>query len=106
MILEAFSEVLHDRYRRHGQASEDILRQWLFDYLGQPVDETCQISRVLHTEIELSPGLSGEPRFVGKSPSGQILLESLFQYCKSYENWQFSRWLHHLRASDFPLADC
>lgn len=123
MILEAFSEVLHECYRRNEQSAEAVLQDWILGYLRAPLDPTDQVSRVLHTEIGyLDPALSVESPpeesqhypeqnapyqgFFGKSYSGQILLESLFEYCKSYENWQFSRWLHHLRASDFPFADC
>ncbi len=118
MILEAFSDVLHECYRRNEQSAEAVLQEWLLGYLRAPLDQADHISRVLHTEIGyLDPDLTAESAnfhqesksfqgFFGKSYSGQILLESLFEYCKSYENWQFSRWLHHLRASDFPFADC
>jgi hypothetical protein len=113
LILEAFSDTLNECYRRNEQSAEAVLQEWLLGYLRAPVDSSDHVSRVLHTEIGyLDPNLPSESQttsmqgFFGKSTSGQILLESLFEYCKSYENWQFSRWLHHLRASDFPFADC
>ena len=43
----------------------------------------------------------GERHFEGLSRSGKVLLKSLTSYCVSYDHWQFSRWLHNLRASDF-----
>ena len=38
---------------------------------------------------------------VPNSKSGEILLNSLYLYCDSYEQWQFSRWLHHLKPHNF-----
>lgn len=101
MILEAFSQQLRERYGQH-LSSEQILHQWLLSILCQPADCADHVSRVIHTEIEIQ-SRQGQTGFVGTSDSGQRLLESLYQYCRSYEQWQFSRWLHHMRASDFPI---
>jgi hypothetical protein len=100
VILEAFSGQLQDQFGR-GRSPEQILHDWLLEILTQPANAQDQIGRVIHTEIELFQH-NEETCFRGVSPSGRRLLESLYGYCRSYENWQFAKWLHHLRASDFP----
>jgi hypothetical protein len=70
-------------------------------HLKHPTPSTeDKVRDVLVAEIELTletPVLL----FQGKSPSGDILLKSLYEYCLSYEDWQYRRWLHEVKASDF-----
>jgi hypothetical protein len=117
VILEAFSQVLQQRFGHTSRSPEHILHNWLYGILKQaepkppypdgktaPDDEVLQvhIARVLHQELSLSE-IHGQIWFEAKTPSGQMLLESLYEYCKSFENWQFRRWLHEVQASDFSL---
>jgi len=99
MILEAFSEVLHRERQRTGQQALDILQRWLLSILSEAVPAD-NIERVIHAEIALAD-LTGQPVFLSKSGSGEILLKSLYTYCDSYEHWQFRRWLHNLNATAF-----
>lgn len=99
MILEAFSDVMKREYRQSCDPVA-ILHDWLESYLERPVDPYDPISQVIHTEIEMIYD-TGERAFEGLSRSGKVLLKSLTSYCISYDHWQFSRWLHDLRASDF-----
>ncbi len=99
MILEAFSEILREQYHL-GRPAEEILHVWLSSHLDEEPQTGNSVGRVLHTEVTRL-NINGETWFAGRSASGNRLLDSLYGYCKSYESWQFSRWLHHLRASDF-----
>jgi hypothetical protein len=101
LILEAFSQRLHQAYQRDID-TEDILHGWLLEILQSPGVEGDLVAKVIHTEVGFHLE-EGDPVFFGKSPTGETLLKTLEEYCKSYEHWQFSRWLHHLRASDFPI---
>lgn len=102
MILEAFSQELQADKNR-GRAPERVLFDWLVGHLLVPAHPHDHVSRVIQTEIALLD-VDGRLGFEGRSASGHTLLQSLFNYCRSYEQWQFSRWLHHMRASDFPLG--
>lgn len=100
MILEAFSKTLKTQFRQKGDAL-NILQEWLGLYLRIPLNPNSgMIHRVIHTEIEMG---NSHPMvlFCGKSPSGDVLLKSLYDYCRSYEDWEYRRWLHTLKASDF-----
>lgn len=105
MILEAFAEVLHQQYHSQHRPAVTVLQAWLQGYLqsylqhpsSEPMDH---IHRVIVTEIQQ---VSTEPWcvFAGKSPSGSTLLASLYDYCQSYENWQYRRWLHTVKPTQF-----
>ncbi|MEB3245798.1 MAG: hypothetical protein VKJ06_07435 [Vampirovibrionales bacterium] len=95
-----------------------ILCQWLLDALLSP--PTSNIIRVIHAEIgwradahmldatvlaEDASSIEGAEAlsvgFYGKSVSGRKLLKTLWHYAQSYDHWQFRRWLHEVRPSDF-----
>jgi hypothetical protein len=101
VILEALSKHMHEG-ARNGQKPVDVLHAWLEDVLHFPGRYDHQVSRVIHTEIALLR-VNGAVGFEGRSETGRILLDSMYEYCQSYENWQFTRWLHELRATDFQV---
>lgn len=107
MILEAFSDELHNNTcrvtMRSDRPSEDVLHQWLAKILLHPPADGDHVGNVIHAEIAMVV-IEGQVEFQGRSASGDRLLQSLYEYCISYENWQFSRWLHHIRASDFQVS--
>ncbi len=110
MILEAFSGKLKKDYSGSKQA-EALLHEWLTEILSQKTlketsarnPDEALVHQVIQTEIACVT-MDDDVWFVGRSETGASLLEALYSYCKSYDNWQFSRWLHHLQASDFPRA--
>jgi hypothetical protein len=102
LILKAFSEQLQLECNRE-RKPEHVLFDWLARTLLMPPAPDDVVGKVLHAEIEMID-CNGYPGFEGKNDSGCRLLESLFQFCRSYDHWQFSRWLHEIRASDFSEA--
>ncbi len=104
MILEAFSKYLQNEENLN-RAPERVLFKWLFHLLSLPAEPGDHISQVIHTEIEMvyhdDSETEGYITFEGKSETGVQLLKTLLGYCRSYEHWQFSKWLHHVQASDF-----
>jgi hypothetical protein len=99
LILEAFSTHL----KAHNQPNdppERILMEWLTTALLYPPAPGDMIGKILHTEISRMES-QGYYWFEGKSDTGRELLNTLTQYCRSYDHWQFSRWVHEVRASDF-----
>lgn len=99
MILEAFSQVLHLEREQTGDPAVDILHRWLHRILTQR-ETSDNTTKVIHMEIAMI-AQHGQIAFLGRSPSGERLLNSLYIYCESYENWQFSRWLHDLKPHAF-----
>lgn len=99
MILEAFSECLRAEYSPD-EPSVYVLYRWLTDILSEDPNDGDQISRVIHAEITMQ-NVDSYVVFEGLSKHGDRLLKSLYDYCQSYEDWQFRRWLHRVKASDF-----
>ncbi len=99
MILEAFSRTLRQRWEVGGIPARELLHHWLLEKLSE-ASPSDTISKILHMELEvLSRG--GQFVFLARSPSGKTMLKALYRYCDSYEQWQFSRWLHHVKATAF-----
>lgn len=99
MILEAFSAYLKLEQNRSVQP-EQALMAWLTRILLMPPAPQDMISRVIHTEIRMLE-CDGRTLFEGKSNTGRQLLKSLIHFCRSFDHWQFTRWVHEIRASDF-----
>ncbi len=123
MILEAFAEYLQAADQK--TSATELLGCWLLQKLSAP--PSSAVDRVLHCEISLlssskamskieAEKLDAQPAdsdkklvskrksshfFKGNSPSGAKLLKSLYEYCLSYEQQKWSRWVHSIKASDF-----
>ena len=97
MIIKAFSDHLK-------QFNTDIpptilLSRWLKDHLTKKPED--RISNIIHEELVFIKDKRGFFMIVGKSNSGAVLLESLYNFALSYEQQNFTRWIHNLKASDF-----
>ena len=114
LILEAFAEFLHAA--DPNMPATDVLAQWLWKRLSTP--PANNVDKVLHCEMAIcqaggqatgiSPSSdigSGKKTvtyvFRGTSDSGKRLLKSLYEYCQSYDQQRWARWVHNLKASDF-----
>ena len=97
MIIKAFSEYLKT-------VSSDItpvllLSKWLKLKLSKKPENN--IERVINHEIAFIKDKKGNYMLIGKTNSGKILLESLYNFALSYEQHSFTKWIHNLKASDF-----
>jgi hypothetical protein len=97
MILEAFSEILHQEWVPDKRGARDILHDWLLHHLQAPRANT-HVTAVIQAEI-CYLAVPNQLVFFSESPTGVVLLNSMYDYCDSYEQWQFSRFLHHLKSS-------
>jgi hypothetical protein len=99
-------------------SATDVLGQWLWQKLTVP--PITNVDRVLHCELTICAAKTSKcsseedflPRyqrvggkgayvFKGTSESGRRLLKSLYEYCLSYEQQKWARFVHGLKASDF-----
>lgn len=110
MILEAFAEYLHASDQ--SLPATEVLSRWIKERLDAPV--ITNVDRVVHTEISIAKVTSkatckeqaGQAvAFKGNSKSGTQLLKSLFEYCQSYEQQKWARYIHNLKASDFRAGE-
>ncbi len=113
MIIDAFANYL--RKSDPELSALVILARWLWENLTFAENNT-QISKVLKAEIAVSiskKNLSNTDfkpvkplnvpvyLFSPKSPTRKVLLQNLYDFCLSYEHQKWSRFIHHVKASDF-----
>jgi hypothetical protein len=114
LILEAFAKYLQAADPK--VPATDVLAQWLWRHLSS--EPKTNVEKVLHCEMTIreikksraESSASGDDRdkpkktsyvFCGTSSSGKRLLKSLYEYCQSYEQARWARFIHTLKASDF-----
>ncbi len=97
MIISAFSK--HIRSYQADIPPVIILIRWIKDILSKKPENN--IEKVIHKEIALIKNKFGAYMLLGKSKSGASLIESLYQFALSYEQQNFARWVHSVKASDF-----
>jgi hypothetical protein len=111
MILEAFSDYLKQHNPPVATAvekatlpSRQLLDAWLGQYLQNQVPArdiaSYHLCRSIQTEFTLI-SWQGKHWIAATSDSGQRLWNALQHYADSYDQWQFSRFLHAVHASDF-----
>jgi len=97
MIIKAFSDYLKEF--KSDIPAVIILSRWMKDKLSKSPENN--IERILHNEISLFINKTGGFLLVGNGESGRILIESLYNFALSYEQQNFTRWIHNKKASDF-----
>lgn len=96
MIIKAFSEYLIKS--DHKEPSIKTLERWLKLNLSKKPENN--IERIIHAEIKIEDSKEDNP-FTANSKSGVKLLQALHAFAQSYDQQNFNRWLHKVKASDF-----
>ena len=52
-------------------------------------------------EISFKKDRNGQIFFIGKSETGENLINALYNFALSFDQQNFNRWLHNVKASDF-----
>ena len=97
MIIKAFSEYIRD-FNSEIPAII-LLTRWLKDKLQK--EPKNNVEKIIHEEIAFLKTKKGLFMLVGRSTTGKILIESLYNFALSYEQHKFTRWIHDLKVSDF-----
>lgn len=97
MIIKAFSDYI--KTFNSEIPSTILLTKWLREKLSKNPEDN--VERIIHNEIGFLKNKRGVFLLIGKSKSGKILLESLYEFALSYDHHKFNKWIHELKASDF-----
>jgi hypothetical protein len=117
LILEAFSRVLKHPDNAQTGAST-LLYEWLVAILMELPEpqslaslsdndiQPYQLRAVLthNLDVVVQPGQIATPTgwtVISKHTNGQRLLNSLLEYARCYDDWQYRRFLHHSQPGDF-----
>ena len=96
MIIKAFADALH---LEDSAEPCNFLQIWLKKILSKPPEN--HVENVIHTEFFLQKTGDNTTIVASNSKTGQNLLQSLYNFCLSYENFLFARWLHKKNVNDF-----
>ncbi len=102
MILGEFSKYLQ-------QFDEDIVNnkttsiKILSDWIELVINKNPKnnVDKIVHREIMLAKNEVGDFLIVAKSDSGRTLINALYNFTKSYDNYLMSKWLQDKKVNDF-----
>ncbi len=96
MILKEFSDFLKEN---EDKPSVSLLYVWLKLKIETPAKNN--VDRILQKEIYIAKNKAGNFLFIGKSPSGRNLIQSLYNFALSFEQQKMARWVHKQKANNF-----
>lgn len=106
MILSEFSKYLQSRNEditSNRSTGTKILCDWIKLVINK--NPKNNVDKIVHKEIMLAENKSGDFFIVGKSESGRVLVNALYNYALSYEHYIMSKWLENKKANDFSSND-
>ena len=92
MILSEFSKYIqtkNDAIIQNELTGVNILTDWIREILSH--DARNNIEKVIHKEITLAQNEYNEYLIIGKSESGRILINALYNYALSYEHFVLAK---------------
>lgn len=102
MILNEFSKYIQSRNTdiiENQATGTKILCDWIELVINK--NPKNHVDKIVHKEIMLAKNKSGDFVIVGKSESGRVLVNALYNYALSYEQYILNKWLEDKKAGDF-----
>ena len=102
MIFNEFSKYIQSKNEdiTSGKSTgTKILCDWIKIVINK--NPKNHVDKIVHKEIMLAENKSGDFLIVGKSESGRILVNALYNYALSYEHYIMSKWLENKKPQDF-----
>lgn len=102
MILKEFSKYIQSRNAdiiENKATGTKILCDWIELVINK--NPKNHVDKIVHKEIMLAKNKSGDFVIVGKSESGRVLVNALYNYALSYEQYILNKWLEDKKAGDF-----
>ncbi len=106
MILREFSKYLQqfdEQIISNKTSAVKVLCEWVKLVINK--NPKNHVDKIVHKEILLAENNSGDFLIVAKSESGRVLVNALYNYSLSYENFLMSRWLENKKAHDFNISN-
>lgn len=104
MIIKEFSDYLklnYDGNIKNGTTVK-LLSEWIKSKIERPPKNL--VDKVIQKEIYLAKNKFSDERneyfLIGKSKSGRILINALYNFALSFEQQDISRKIHNLKSSD------
>ena len=96
MILKEFSKYLQANKNKN---SVQLLNVWLIEHLQKPSLEKVDI--ILQTELYFAKNNNNKTLIIAKRESGRTLLNALYNFALSFEQYKMAKFLHYKKSNDF-----
>lgn len=96
MILKEFSKYLQDNKDKN---SVILLNEWIIERIKRPSLDKTDI--ILKTELYFAQNNNNKTLIIAKSDTGRNLLNSLYNFSLSFEQYKLAKFLHDKKSSDF-----
>ena len=96
MILKELSKYLQENKNRN---SVNLLNEWIIERLKKP--SLNKIDNILKTELYYAENNNGKTLIIAKSETGRTLLNALYNFSLSFEQYKFAKFIHNKNSTDF-----
>ena len=96
MILKEFSKYLQENIDKN---SVILLNEWLTERLKKP--SLNKVDNIIKTELYFAKNNNNKTLIIAKSETGRTLINALYNFSLSFEQYKFAKFLHDKKSSDF-----
>ena len=96
MILKEFSKYLQENKDKN---SVILLNEWLLNRLINP--SLNKVDNIIKAELYLAKNNNDKTLIIAKSDTGRTLLNALYNFSLSFEQYKLAKFLHDKKSSDF-----
>lgn len=104
MILKEFSTYLqqhNDELLADQTTATKLLCEWIKFVINK--NPKNHVDKIVHKEIMLAENKTNDFFIIGKSESGRVLVNALYNYALSYEHYIMNKWLVDKKPDDFNI---
>lgn len=96
MILKEFSKYLQENKEK---SSVVLLNEWITERLQKP--SLNKVDIILKTELYFLKNNNNKTLIIAKSETGRTLLNALYNFALSFEQYKLAKFLHDKKSNDF-----
>ena len=96
MILKEFSKYLLENRDKN---SVNLLNDWIIERLQRP--SLNKVDNILKAELYFAKNNNNKTLIIAKSETGRTLLNALYNFSLSFEQYKFAKFIHDKKSSDF-----
>ncbi len=92
MILQEFSKYIqtkNDEIICNKSTAINLLSEWIQQIMSK--NPKTNVEKIIHSELTLAKNKYNEYLIIGKSESGRVLMNALYNYALSYEHYVLAK---------------
>ncbi len=96
MILKEFSKYLQENKDKN---SVLLLNEWIKERLQKP--SLNKVDNILKAELYFLKNNNNKTLIIAKSDTGRTLINALYNFALSFEQYKLAKFLHDKKSTDF-----